>query len=200
MTQVLIKIDDRALHDLVADCKFAPSELKRISRTAAWDTTKQTKSDISKRVRTDLNIKKKDFDPYLHGVRIGDGGKVSVKESRRIPLREFGAKDTQSRGVTYKIARNKPRGRIPNAFILGIAKRLGKPHDFGGHVFKRVGKSRLPIMQPKGVSLWGYFVKNNLLDPVAKKARENLMKNLIRRVRLEVLRRTGLVNTRNPFA
>jgi hypothetical protein len=73
---------------------------------------------------------------------------------------------------------------VPDAFIL---------NKFGGHVFRRVGKERLPIRKLMAVSAWGVFVKNDMTPEVEKYAQDQLEKNVVRRVNLEVLRRTGKV-------
>lgn len=182
--QVTVDVNDAYLRSVLADVLTSVKEMKQVARTASWDTTKQVKTRVSKLVRDRVAIKKKDLDPHLTATRHGDGGVVRLKESRRIPLREFGAKDTKKKGVTYKIDKNKPRQRIKDAFAVS---------KFGGHIYRRVGKKRLPIRKLYGVSAWGVIVKNNYVPEIETYARERLQINLTRRVNLQVLRRTGVV-------
>ncbi len=216
MTQVSIKVNDAYLRDVVAELQLAPGAIKRLRRAAAWDTAKQTKTHTSTLIRSAVKIKKKDVDKHIEANRQGEGAKVSLKESKRLPLRDFGARQTK-RGVTYQIAnvggvtqgkgqsvtttRKGSRGRVPDAFIiekntkLGKPTRMGKVANFGNHVFRRVGKKRLPIRKLWAVSAWGVVVKNDMVQPIAAKAEDDLENNIRRRVNLEVLRRTGKVNT-----
>jgi hypothetical protein len=210
--QVSIQVKGRVLNDLIADLGAARRDVKYIARTASYDTAKQAKTHTSKLVRETVNIKKKDLDPNIDAVRLGNGAKMSVKESKRLPLRDFGAKDTKKNGVTYRISKGGAgsvqmskrmtvattrgrggRGRVSDAFILNKATRKGKPHDFSGHVFKRVGKKRNPIRKLYGVSAWGVVVKNDMIRPIAAQAEINLEKNVLRRINLQMLRRTGVV-------
>jgi hypothetical protein len=64
-----------------------------------------------------------------------------------------------------------------------------------GNAFKRVGAGRLPIVQIKGVSAYGAYVKNNLSGPQAEAIKEELTKQMERRINLNVLRASGLVTT-----
>ena len=62
-----------------------------------------------------------------------------------------------------------------------------------GNAFKRVGSGRLPIIQIKGVSAFGAYVKNNLAGPQVEAVNAELTKQIERRINLNVLRASGLV-------
>lgn len=72
---------------------------------------------------------------------------------RRIPLIEFRARQTR-RGVTYDLGRG--RGLAEHAFVAVMRS---------GHrgVFRRVGKSRLPIVELRGPSIPRVFLQQKII-------------------------------------
>lgn len=90
---------------------------------------------------------------------------VSIEISgARISLKEFGARQTR-RGVTANTGRG--RQLYPSTFIVAR----------NGHVFKREGRARLPIVKLHGASLPHVFDKH---APAAlARGEEQLVKNLI---------------------
>jgi hypothetical protein len=109
---------------------------------------------------------------------------VTQKESSRISLRDFGARQNK-KGVTYRIAKGGKRGFIKSAFIIS---------KFGGHVFERVGKERGPITKKKyGPSPWGVSLKNNLKQPTVKATKIELIKQIERRIRFLKLKQSGAI-------
>lgn len=224
--QLSIKIDDKWLRAAAHDFSLAPKDIKKIQKQAAWDTAKQTVTDISTRVRKKVAIKKKDLDPHLKRQRAANkqlGAVVKLKESYRLSLKDFGARQLKRGGVTYKISKDASvvtlkggkrkgfshvqksgvRGKIPDAFMID---------KLGGHVFRRTGKHnivrrawrklmkktalaapRLPISKLHAVSAWGVVVKNEMEPAIKETATVNLQKNLERRVRLDMLRKIGVV-------
>jgi hypothetical protein len=61
--------------------------------------------------------------------------------------------------------------------------------------FKRVGKSRLPIVSLKGPSHWGVLVVGNKKIIVTTDIRRRVLKEMEVQLRLAMLRQTGQVNT-----
>jgi hypothetical protein len=57
------------------------------------------------------------------------------------------------------------------------------------------GKMRQQIEQKKGVSAYGAYVKNNLAAPLVSDIESELMKQINRRINLNILRAEGLVKT-----
>lgn len=94
----------------------------------------------------------------------------------RIPLIDFNAKSTKS-GVIYRIGSG-GRQRISNAFIARVKGPLPSGVVSPGHtgVFVRRGKTRLPIDQLFGPSIWGVFKKNEAVG--IARGQEQLEKNL----------------------
>lgn len=108
---------------------------------------------------------------------------VRVEKTRRVPLRDFSARQTR-KGVTYRISRRGGRNVAAGAFIV---------KSMGGHAFKRVGKKRLPIVKLHGVSPWGVFTKNKMRPEVVGRINRELIKQVHRRIRFNVLKSQGLI-------
>jgi hypothetical protein len=62
-----------------------------------------------------------------------------------------------------------------------------------GHVFKRVGKERLPIQKLMGPSPWGVTVKNKIDEVVVKFSRADLLKQIKERTRFLGLKKSGAI-------
>jgi hypothetical protein len=139
----------------------------------------QGRTEISKGIRQHINIKAGDLKPVLQIGRHKSGASITLRESQRISLRYFGAKQND-KGVSYKINKGSGRGFIPGAFQgprPGAIKVSWK-----GNVFKRVGKSRLPIQKLMGASAWGAFVVKSMYKPTER----DLMQKFNQRLRHEV--------------
>jgi len=109
---------------------------------------------------------------------------------KREGLQYFKAKQTKL-GVTYKISKKAGRGIVRGAF-MGPSPGVLSPKLYGG-VFKRIGKSRLPIAKLRAVSAAGAFLKNKHEDALPGYLRERLTRQIERRINLNVLRASGLV-------
>ena len=108
---------------------------------------------------------------------------VTIQESRRIPLKDFKAKQNK-RGVAYKISKRKGRNTIPGAFIVD---------KFGGNVFKRTNDSRGPLQSFRGASPWGVFRKQRSKKKVEKQVQKELRKQIQRRIRFIELKKSGAI-------
>jgi hypothetical protein len=63
-----------------------------------------------------------------------------------------------------------------------------------GGVFKRVGKSRNPIVKLYGVSPYGAYAKNDMSDIEVQFINKGLLTEMERRIKLNILRAEGLVS------
>lgn len=193
---VKIKVDQAAFARFAAESKKSSKKLKQNLAGALYDTAKRIRTDMSGRIREHVAIKKQDVDKYIEinrptADRLAAG--VILRKSERIPLKYFGARQTK-KGVTYKIAKSAEaaalmrnpkrtagnpsktgRERIPDAFGPNIPR-------LGGNVFKRIGKSRLPIVKLHGPSAWGVFVRLGLRKQLKKDAQAYLNDRLQRRI------------------
>jgi hypothetical protein len=148
--------------------------------------SKQIASELAtsqKTIRTTIRIAQKAKDSEIQAV-------VEVKKEKRISLKEFGARQTK-KGVSYKISKSRGRKTIPGAF------QGPKPGSINvrtkGNVFKRVGKSRLPIVKLFGPSSWGVFVVGKKQGPSVAETEAELKKQIDRRIRFIELKASGAI-------
>ena len=171
--------------------KFRPELAGAINQVA-----KKTKLEMGRDIRGTIAINKAESEKPL-SIRATATNEnleaiVTLKKTPRLGLRHFGAKQDK-RGVTYRIGKSGGRKRVNGAFQgpkPGAVRVKWK-----GNVFKRAGKGRLPIVQLKGVSAYGAYKKNDLEGPQVKEVEAELVKQIDRRIKLNILRASGLVKT-----
>ena len=157
--------------------------------------SKKTTLQIGRDIRATVAMKKAEAEKPL-SIRANATANnlraiVTLKKTKRLGLRHFGARQ-DNRGVSYKIDKKGGRQRVTGAFQgpkPGVMKTSWK-----GNAFKRVGKSRLPIVALKGVSAYGAYAKNELSGPQVVAINVELAKQIERRIKLNVLRANGLVS------
>jgi hypothetical protein len=115
---------------------------------------------------------------------------VEVKKTGRIPLRDFGARQTK-KGVSAKVSKSKGRKMYDGAF-QGPRPGLINAR-WRGRVFRRLGKTRLRIAQLMGPSAWGVFVVGKKIGPSAKQTQDELKKQVDRRIRFILLKQSGTI-------
>jgi hypothetical protein len=191
-----IEINKAQLRRLTGACISASKSLTKELAGAINQVAKKTKLEMGRDIRAVVAMKKDESEKPLsvraNATATNLSAVVTLKKTPRLGLRHFGARQDK-RGVTYKISKTGGRSRVDGAFQgpkPGVMKTSWK-----GNAFKRVGKGRLPIVQIKGVSAYGAFVKNNLAAPRAAAVTDELHKQMERRINLNVLRANGLVKT-----
>jgi len=192
---IAIEIDKGQVKRLVEATHKAGKGFKKEIAAAINQVSKKTRLDMGRGVREVVNLKKAESEKPI-SIRLAATpdnlqANVSLKKTPRLGLRHFGAKQNK-KGVTYKIGK-KSRSLAVGAF-QGSRPGVMKT-SWRGNAFRRVGKGRLPIIQIKGVSAYGAYVKNNLAGPQAVAVTEELTKQIERRINLNVLRASGLVKT-----
>jgi hypothetical protein len=100
---------------------------------------------------------------------------------RPIPLREYQAR-AGKRGVTVKVS---PGGRKLVEHAGNKAFALAK---FGGHIYARTGKERLPIKKLYGPSIPATFLKEKVMSAMDKVGGENWPKRFAEELRFELSR------------
>lgn len=186
------------------DLSVKPSQIKRIEAalgskakqvprkvaSAVNKTATRTKGFMAKEVSKELALTQKNIKSTIsipeRATPNNLGVKIVLRESKKIPLRDYGARQTK-RGVSYKISRRGSRKLVEKGF-QGPTPNIRKV-SWRGRVFARVGESRLPIVQLYGPSPWGAFNKNKMRRPVLKLAKKQLRKELaeqVRRIKLNV--------------
>ena len=189
-------VQQRKVNELSKVLKGSDKKVRRQLVVAVNATSRKTTGGIAKQVATELATAQKNIKKTIKvKQKAGKTQKVptaivSQTETKRIPLRDFGARQNK-KGVSYKISKSKGRKTIQGAFQgpkPGVMKA-----GWRGRVFKRVGKSRLPIQQLFGASPWGVFVKNKMKKPVVKESKQELIKQIERRIRFLKLKESGAI-------
>lgn len=174
---IRIEVDTASLTETKRELRDNIDKLRKAISGAVNDTAKHEKSFISTQIRDRVNIKKKDLDPHLTVSRSTPDkltATVTLDKTDRLGLKYFGARQT-AKGVTYKIAKGGKIQKIADAFGPKIPR-------LGGQVFRRVGKSRKPIMKLFGPSAWGVFVVNKMRQPTEQDAQAYLANRLRHRL------------------
>ena len=191
-----IEIDAKQLASLGDAVAKAGKSLKKELAGAINAVSKKTKLEMGRAIRATVSIKKEESEKPLSIRATATSNSlsaiVSLQKTDRLGLRHFAARQDK-RGVSYKISKKGKRSRVDGAF-QGPTPARGNV-KWKGNVFKRVGQSRLPIIQIKGVSAFGAYTKNNLAGPQAEVVSAELRKQMERRINLNVLRAAGLVTT-----
>lgn len=211
---VSLTIDAQQFRQAEAMLRDIPKAFPLALSGAVNETLKETETGTSKAIRAKVNIKRKDLDPHLVVIKAkpspNPAGRFTIKESQRISLSDFGAKQTP-KGVTYKIGKTGSRSFIQSAFgppgVRAVGQTIGGRFAgvsrfvastgyarLGNQVFRRAGKSRLPLVGPlKGPSAWGVVVKNQIDTQAVINARASLEKNLQQRVAFYIKKHAGLI-------
>lgn len=174
---VTIKLSFVQMRQIQSMLRDIPGGLNKAISRAAMRVAKQGRTIISSDIRERVQIKKKDLDKKL--IKIKNSGRLgkqlSLIKTSSFPLKYFSASQTKQ-GVKYKISKDKGWSIARSAFGPLIPR-------LGNHVFRRTEKGKqpkkyksrnkargkrydnLPIYPLFGVSPWGVFVKNKLLQP-----------------------------------
>lgn len=182
---VEIKIDEPQLRQVRQTLAGIPKAMPRVISRAINRTISPAKTAVSRGIRQEVNIKAGDLNKKIKVEKATFGkweGRIKLS-TKRIPLEDFGAKQT-AKGVSYKIKKAGGRKVISSGFIATMAS---------GHtgVFKRKGKTRLPIQEKFGPSIGIVFKRaNRLVQKVTADAYKNLEKNIDSQIRF-ILSRKG---------
>jgi hypothetical protein len=167
----------------------ARKSLPREISAAINATAKKTRLDMGRKIRSEIAVKKEPVEKVIKLVKQSTpshfSAQVTLQESWRISLRDFGARQTRS-GTSYKINKKGGRATVRSAFMVP---------SMGNHVFKRTTEKRLPIVKLMGPSPWGVFIKKKLTPVQQKEIEAELAKQIERRINLNVLRANGLAGS-----
>jgi len=191
---IAIGIEPRKLKELRKAVDRAGKKFPVELAAAINATAKKTRSQINQKVRTELVVKSADLNKLIKtGTKATSAtlvAKVTLEKTARLPLRAFSPRQTRA-GVTYKISKREGRKLAAGAFQgpkPGVMK-----VSWRGNVFKRVGKERLPIVKLMGASPWGVFTKQKMTPEQERDIKSELVKQMDRRIKLNILRAEGLV-------
>lgn len=157
------------------------SDLSIAVNATAKKVQKEMAREVGKELATPIKVISKTISMPRRASKQQIGATVRLTKTKRISLKEFGARQTK-KGVSYRISKTEGRKTIRSAFMVD---------KLGGHVFTRVGKSRLPIAKKHGPSPWGVFTGKQLRPAIVAMAQAELKKQIERRIRFQNLKRTG---------
>jgi hypothetical protein len=189
-----VSVNQTSLNGLKLAIKNTKTTLRRELRIAVNATAKKAKSIINKQIRSELAVTAKVVDKTIsvkaEATEVQLSAKVTVRKTSRIPLRDFGARQTRA-GVSAKVSKTGGRKTISGAFQgpkPGVMK-----SSWRGRVFKRLGKTRLPIVQLFGPSPWGVMTVGKQLGPSKEQTQAELEKQVQRRIRFITLKKSGAI-------
>jgi hypothetical protein len=192
---ISIDIDARQLKRLRKATAMAGKKFPRELAAAVNSVAKKTRISIGRRIRQTINLKKAVAERPVKIKKVATAdtpvGVVSIDRERREGLHNFSARQT-GKGVTYKIDKRGGRKLVAGAF-MGPRPGVLAPKLNGG-VFKRVGKSRHPIVKLYGVSPYGAYAKNDMSGFEVQFINKGLLTEMERRIKLNILRASGLVS------
>lgn len=191
---IAIELNANQVKRLVDSTAAAGKSMAKELAQAINSTAKKTKLGMGRQIRKTIAMKKDESEKPL-SIRANATASslqavVSLKKTPRLGLRHFGAKQDK-RGVSYKIGKKGGKSRADGAFTGPKPGAIRT--KWRGNAFKRVGKNRLPIVQIKGVSAWGAYVKNELTGPQVAEVSAELSDQMERRINFNVLRANGLI-------
>lgn len=188
------QVDKAQITKLSATLKGDAKKIKREVAIAINAVGKKTEAMMAKEVGKELATPQKNIKKAIYlrskATPAHLGTTVSVPKAKRLPLRDFNPRQNRT-GVSYKVSKTKGRGFVAGAFQgpkPGVIKA-----SWRGNVFKRTGKSRLPIIKLKGPSVWGVVVKGDTAKVVASHSRDELKFQIDRRIRFQILKQRGAI-------
>lgn len=165
----------RYLRGLKAD-KVAPAAARAINKTLANVRTEATKEIRKERALKAGTIR--DALAIERATKLKLSGSLTAS-GRPIPLRDYAARQGK-RGVTVQVT---PRGRT---LVVHSGNKGFIIDRIGGHVFARVGKTRLPLKKLYGPSIPTAFLKQSVITAIQRVAGENWPKRFAEELRYEL--------------
>jgi hypothetical protein len=187
----MIEVKSKGLSELIEGLNRASENLPREVYSALNEAAKKTKKMMAVEVTNQIEHKlaQKIIKKQLKTKKDRQNLTVTVSlvKSWRVPLRDYGARQTK-KGVTIA-NRGKGTGRTvyPHAFVV---------KKFGNHVYTRPETGeRGPILKLKGVSPWGVLIKNkSKIATIVMVSQEEVKKQLADRIRYLNLKKQGQLN------
>jgi len=180
------------LDEVIERLNAAAGNLKKELRIAIWNAAKKSRKAMTKEIGKELNTTQKEIKRATDIQRLSDlSAKVVLDKEARPSLAKFKARQTGA-GVSAKVSRTKG-GIVVQGGFMGPNPKTKAP-KLNGNAFKRVGKSRLPILKLKGLSPWGVYVKQGMSLPVIQATEEELKSEIEKRIRYNELKNAGGLN------
>jgi hypothetical protein len=179
-------IDSQSLAAVRKTIESLGANIKRELNVAVNKTAKQVKIKAARKLKSVIPVPVKVLKKAIAVSKKSDVANLTSEilmiQGYPIPLRYFGAKQTQ-KGVTYKKSGpDKGRGNLPGAFML---------HGYFPMVYKRTTKKRFPLAKQNGPAPSEYYQSAGVTDLALDTARDNLPKQINERIRFLTLKAKG---------
>jgi hypothetical protein len=145
-----LKINDSAIRKLKAKiaAELSPAAMNKAVGRGLSKIAKQGQTQVRREIVVRYNIKSSEVAARL-SIQRGNGFAAIIGKhikKTRIPLIKFGAKDTKTTGVTFRVKKTGKRVKLSHAFIATM------PNGYTG-VFERKGKHTRKIRELVGIEV-----------------------------------------------
>ena len=188
-----VQVNEKQMKETQRLLANTPRALPKILTRSINKVATKAKTLIIRRVTAELNVKKKHLrNRQKPAVGLKKANYTTLEaiitiSGKRIPLSRFGARKTK-KGVTYKLTKGRPRKRLRHSFLQVMTS---------GHrgVYRRKGKSRLPIIERFGPSVPVAMgnIRNLAQGVLDEQISSDLKGEINRQVGLVLERRRGAV-------
>jgi hypothetical protein len=185
---VTVAVDQMRLKKLLETLGGSVKDMRKQIRIAVNKAGRNVEGKMVRMVREEINVSMKGARKVITRPKLATDDILSttivVSKDKRIPLKEFGAKQAKP-GVSYMISKRGGRKMKQGAFIV---------KSLGGHVFmrqgekqeatkgKNKGRMRQRIYKQFGTSIYGFFIKR--IPEIQAQSEIELDKQIRERVRL----------------
>lgn len=167
---------------------FGPNVRAKAMGRGLSKVGKQGAVSLKQGIAKEYNVKAADVAKRMTVVSQRAGMRVEIRararnaRSNRIPLLQFGAKESKGKGVTFTIRKGAGKTRLRHAFIATM------PNGKTG-VFERV-PGRHSIKEVLGIDITHMMVGKRVLPTAMKKIKDNMNRVVIHELEWE-LRKVG---------
>lgn len=183
-------IDPKQIQALKDALQSKSSRLPREIATAINATAKDVRIEVARAIRPEINskVKIKTIKKVIKSKSTATKDQliaiVRLNKGYPFPMRFFSPKQN-AKGVNVKFGRAKGKAGktfFPGAFVA---------NQWGGNVYQRVGKQRVPLIQLKGPSPGDFFAAAGVDKLAWSVARRQLPIQMQRRIRFLMLQSSG---------
>jgi len=172
--------------------QLSPKRVRRVVVSAVTDAARSAEVALNRAARGVLPLSRADVDRLITRRTVRESEAEFAQRVRvdrePVPLKRYAPKQAAA-GVTVKLFKGRPRELIRGAFGPGVPR-------LGDHVFKRVGRGRMPIRRLAGPTVIGAIARQpGRLDAIAAAAADRLRRRVVSKLEFEVGRRAAAAAT-----
>jgi hypothetical protein len=150
MLVMKVTFHEKSLKEALQILRAIPKAVPRVFRRAINRSVDMAATDFKRRAGEEITLRKRDIAKGISKRKATYAnltGTIGAKEHRPGLIDYPGTRQFKRAGVKYRISRREGRKTIPHGFIATMTS---------GHraVFTRARKTRLPIGEKRGPSIW----------------------------------------------